>query len=70
VQIVLHGEKKWPQMQVSVLFASSRLGLIGVTQGAKVVGMLLQMMPECFFVQRGHSLALAALLKQQTDHKW
>jgi hypothetical protein len=29
----------------------------------------LQTMPECSFVQRGHSLASAALLKQRTDHK-
>jgi hypothetical protein len=63
------GEKKWPWAQVSVLFVSSRLGLGGVAQGAKAMGMLLQVLFECSFMQRGHSLASAAPLKQQTDHK-
>jgi hypothetical protein len=64
------GKKKWPWMQASALFTSSRLGLAGVTQGAEAVGTLLQALFECFFVQRGHSLASAAPLKQRTDHKW
>jgi hypothetical protein len=43
--------------------ASSRLGLVGAGQGDKTIGMLLQVLFECSFVQRGHSLASAALLK-------
>jgi hypothetical protein len=56
-----YGEKKWPWTQR--FFVSSRLGLVGAGQGFKMIGTLLQMMSECFFVQRGHSLASAALLK-------
>jgi hypothetical protein len=52
-----HGEKKWPWMQGSALFASLRLGLVGAAQGAKAIGTLLQMASECSFMQRGHSLA-------------
>jgi hypothetical protein len=50
-------------------FVSSRLGLVGAGQGDKTLGMLLQMLVECSFVERGHSLVSAALLKQRTDHK-
>jgi hypothetical protein len=63
-------KKKWPWAQVNVLFISLRLELIGVAQGIKAIGALLQMLFECSFTQRGHSLASAALLKWQTDHKW
>jgi hypothetical protein len=44
-------------MQVNALFASSCLGLVGVTQGTKAIGMLLQVAFERSFAQRGHSLA-------------
>jgi hypothetical protein len=50
-------------------FVSSHLRLVGAGQGDKTIGTLLQMLFECSFVQRGHSLASAALLKQRTDHK-
>jgi hypothetical protein len=63
------GEKRWPWAQANVFFASSRLGLVGVIQGVKMIGTLLQMTPECSFVQRSHSLALAAPLKQRAGHK-
>jgi hypothetical protein len=58
-----HGEKKWSWAQGSALFASSRFGLVGAAQGAKAIGTLLQMTPECSFMQRCHSLASEALLK-------
>jgi hypothetical protein len=57
------GEKKWPLMQVSALAASLRPGLLGVAQDAQTIGMLLQRLFECSFVQRDHSLASAAPLK-------
>jgi hypothetical protein len=41
------------------VFVLLHLGLVGVIQGIKTIGILLLMAFECSFAQRGHSLALA-----------
>jgi hypothetical protein len=58
-----HGEKKMIVGASQCFFVSSRLELVGAGQGIKTIGMLLQMMSECSFMQRDHSLASAAPLK-------
>jgi hypothetical protein len=53
----------------SFWLVSLHLGLGAVAQGIKMVGVLLLKVSERCFLQRGHSLAFTALLKQRADHK-
>jgi hypothetical protein len=62
----LAGKLRGEKMTVDAsqcFFASSRLGLARAGQGDKAIGTPLQMLFECSFMQRGHSLVSAALLK-------